>query len=150
MNPLLLLPVLVGLAVVVQAGVNRQIADQWGLAGTVLMNSAVVLGFAIVFFGAVKLRPESFPEFLRVPLEPGRVDAWRPILAGLLGAIVVLGLPWGFARLGALEVILAVMVAQVVASIAWDRWVEHVPVDSLRIAGAVVALAGAALASWKR
>lgn len=150
MQPFLLLPVLVGFAVVVQAGLNRQIANHWGLGAAVLLNSAVVLVLSLGLFGVVKMRPDLFPEFLRVPEELGRVAPWRATLAGMLGVTIVLGLPWGFSRLGALEVILTVLVAQVVASLIWDWRVEGIGVQPLRIVGALVALAGAALASWKR
>jgi len=149
-NPLILLPVVVGTAVVVQAGINRQIADQWGLAAATLLNSAVVMVFALALFALVKAKPELFAEFVRVPEDPGRIVAWRGALAGLLGVTIVFGLPWGFARLGALEVILIVMVAQVVASLVWDWRVEGIGVQPLRVIGALVALGGAALASWKR
>lgn len=150
MNPLILLPILVGVAVVVQAGLNRQIGAQWGLAGAVLLNSAVVLVLSLALFAFVKLRPDAVPEFLRVPDAPGRVEGWRALLAGALGVTIVLGLPWGFARLGALEVILTVMVAQVAASLVWDWRVEGIGVQPLRVVGALVALGGVVLASWKR
>lgn len=150
MNPLILLPVIVGTAVVVQAGLNRQIAAQWGLGGAVLLNSAVVMALAMVLFLAVKVRPELFPGFLEVPGEPGRIEVWQAAMAGALGITIVAGLPWAFARLGALEVILTVMVAQVVASIVWDWRVEGIGVQPIRVIGAVVALGGAVLASWKR
>ena len=150
MNPFFLLPILAGIAVVAQAGVNRQVAGQWGLATMVVVNSVVVLVLALVFFAAVKLRPEAFPEFLRVPVDPGHVAAWRIFLPGLMGITIVMGLPWAFSRLGALEVILTVLVAQVVASMLWDRWVDRIPVEPLRVIGALIALGGTMLASWKR
>lgn len=150
MSPMFLLPVLVGFAVVVQAGMNRQIADHWGLAGSVLLNSAVVLALAIVFYVLVRWRPELFPEFLQWPDDPGRFAWWRGFVPGVLGITIVAGLPWAFSRLGALEVILTVLVAQVVASLFWDALIEKIPAHPLRVVGAIVALAGTALASWKR
>lgn len=150
MNPLILLPIAAGIAVVVQSGVNRQIADQWGLAAAILLNSVVVLALAAVVYFAVKLRPDAFPEFLHVPSGLGAITWWQGFLPGVLGLTIILGLPWAFSRMGALEVILTLLVAQVVASIAWDTWVEDMPVEPLRIVGALVALGGTILAAWKR
>ena len=151
MNPMYLLPIAVGVAVVVQAGVNRQIADQWGLAATATVNSVVVLVLALAVFAVARLRPESVPEIFRMPgmgFET-QIPAWRLILPGVLGLVVVIGLPWSFDRLGALQVILTVLVAQLGASLLWDALVEGIAAHPLRLVGTVIALGGAALASWK-
>ena len=150
MNPFILLPVVIGAAVVVQAGMNRQIANLWGLGGAVLLNSVVVLLLSVAVFAVIRIKPDLFPQFLHWPEQPEGFAWWRGFLPGLLGITIVLGLPWAFARLGALEVILTVMVAQVIASLVWDARIESIPAHPLRIAGALVALAGATLATWKR
>jgi uncharacterized membrane protein YdcZ (DUF606 family) len=149
MNPMFLLPVAVGVAVVVQAGINRQLAGQWGLAATATVNSVVVLLLALAVFATARLRPDAVPEIFRMPQEFAAMPAWRLFVPGALGLLVVLGLPWSFERLGALQVILTVLVAQLVASLLWDAWVEGIAAHPLRIAGAMIALGGAALASWK-
>lgn len=151
MNSMFLLPAAIGVAVVVQAGINRQVAGQWGLAATATMNSVVVLALALLLFALARLRPESVPEIFRTPaLEfTTPVPTWRLLLPGALGLLVVAGLPWAFDRLGALQVILTVLVAQLFASLLWDALVEDIAAHPLRIAGALIALGGAALASWK-
>ena len=150
MNSFIQLPVVIGAALVVQAGMNRQIANLWGLGGAVLLNSVVVLLLSVLVFVVVRARPELFPEFLHWPERPGSFAWWRGFVPGVLGITIVLGLPWAFARLGALEVILTVMVAQVIVSLLWDARIENIPAHPLRIVGALVALAGATLATWKR
>lgn len=151
MNPMYLLPIAVGVAVVVQAGVNRQVAGQWGLAATAAVNSVVVLLLALAVFAVARLRPECVPEIFRVPgvAADAQIPPWRLVLPGVLGLLVVVGLPWSFDRLGALAVILTVLVAQLGASLLWDALVEGIAAHPLRIAGTVIALGGAALASWK-
>ena len=50
-----LIPVIVGVAVVLQGGFNRQVSQQWGLATTVLVNGLVFLVVALLLFGPRKI-----------------------------------------------------------------------------------------------
>ena len=152
MHPLFLLPVAVGVAVVVQAGLNRQVASSWGLAGAAVINSVIVLLAALIILALARTRPDLLPEIFRVPDPTGPIPwvHWKTIVPGLLGITIVVGLPWAFSRLGALEVILSVLVAQLAASLLWDRMVEGIPVHPLRVVGTLVAFVGATLANWKK
>lgn len=139
-------PVLVGLAVVLQGGFNRQVSAQWGLATTVLVNGIVFLVVSLLLWGVMKLRPGVLPREFLPPDDGGAVAAWRVLLPGFFGVVIVTGLPWAITRLGALGAILVLLVAQLVVSMIWDAMVEGVPVQPLRIVGAGLALAGAWLA----
>jgi transporter family-2 protein len=141
-----MVPVIVGLAVVLQGGFNRQVSAHWGLATTVLVNGIVFLVVSLLLWGAMKLRPGFLPRDFLPPEDGGAVAAWRVILPGLFGVVIVTGLPWAITRMGALGAILVVLVTQLVVSMIWDAVVEGVPVQPLRVVGAVLALAGAWLA----
>lgn len=139
-------PVLVGVAVVLQGGFNRQVSAQWGLATTVLVNGIVFLGVSVLLWGAMKLRPEWLPPDFLAPQPGGEVAAWRWLLPGFFGVVIVAGLPWAITRMGALGAVLVLLVTQLVLSIVWDAVVEGVPIQPLRVAGASLALLGAWLA----
>ena len=139
-------PVVVGLAVVLQGGFNRQVSTQWGLATTVFVNGIVFLVVSLILWGAMKLRPEMLPREFLPAASPGSVAAWRVILPGIFGVVIVTGLPWAIARMGALGAILILLVTQLAVSMVWDLVVEDVPVQPMRVIGAVLALAGAWLA----
>ena len=139
-------PVIVGLAVVLQGGFNRQVGQQWGLGTTVLVNGIVFLVVSLLLWGVMKLRPGILPREFLPPEGGGSVAAWRVILPGVFGVIIVTGLPWAIARLGALGAVLILIVTQLVVSIVWDALVEGVPVQPLRIIGAALAAVGAWLA----
>lgn len=144
------IPVLVGVAVVLQGGFNRQVSEQWGLANTVFVNGIVFLVVSILLWLLARLRPGMLsPEFLP-PIDGSSVALWRLILPGVFGVLIVTGLPWAIARLGALGAILIVLVTQLVVSILWDRFVEGLPLHPTRIAGAALALIGAWLAQARR
>jgi transporter family-2 protein len=138
--------VVVGLAVVLQGGFNRQVSTQWGLATTVFVNGIVFLVVSLALWGAMKLRPGVLPREFLPPENPGAVAVWRVILPGVFGVVIVTGLPWAIARMGALGAILVLLVTQLVVSMIWDSTVEGVPIQPMRVMGAGLALAGAWLA----
>jgi transporter family-2 protein len=142
--------VLVGVAVVLQGGFNRQVAQQWGLVRTVLVNGVVFLAVSGLLWIWWKIRPGSLPREFLPPDTSGPVAIWRYVLPGVFGVVIVTGLPWAIARLGALGAILILLVTQLVVSMLWDLWVEGVSVSPLRIAGAGLALVGAWLANANR
>jgi transporter family-2 protein len=146
MNLVWTVPVIVGLAVVLQGGFNRQVSQQWGLATTVFVNGIVFLLVSLILWGAMKLRPGVLPREFLPPEAGGPVAVWRVILPGVFGVVIVTGLPWAIARMGALGAILVLLVTQLVVSMLWDAAVEGVPIQPMRVVGAVLALAGAWLA----
>ena len=145
-----LVPVLVGVAVVLQGGFNRQASQHWGLANTVLVNGVVFLVVSLLLWATMKLRPGVLPREFLPPDDGGPVAVWRVILPGVFGVLIVIGLPWAIARLGALGAILILLVTQLIVSMIWDAYVEGVPVQPLRVAGATLALIGAWLAQPQR
>jgi transporter family-2 protein len=146
MNFVWTVPVLVGIAVVLQGGFNRQVSAGWGLANTVLVNGLVFLLVSLLLWGAMKLRPGFLPREFLPPDAGGAVALWRVILPGVFGVVIVTGLPWAIGRMGALGAILVLLVTQLAVSMVWDAIVEGVPIQPLRVAGAGLALIGAWLA----
>ena len=84
---------IVGLAVVLQGGFNRQVSTQWGLANTVFVNGIVFLAVSLILWGTMKLRPGLLPREFLPPESAGAVAAWRVILPGVFGVVIVTGLP---------------------------------------------------------
>lgn len=146
-----LVPLLCGLAVVAQAGLNRRFAGQWGLLSAVLMNMVV----ATVATFAVYLVARSVPGLWPEAAAPGGVGRlfdgftfWH-LLPGLCGVLIVVGMPAAISRLGAVQSALLLMAAQLLTSLVWDAMVEGRPATLARVVGSAVAFAGAAIAVWK-
>ena len=137
------LPVFLGIAAVIQGGLNRQISDQWGLASAVLFNTLVMLVFTALLLIIAKWKPELLPEFFRMR---GGLAAfrWWYLIPGLCGLALVVGIPFVIQRVGAFPVFLGILGGQMVMSLAWDALVEHRPLTSLRLAGAGMAI----LSAW--
>lgn len=88
----------------------------------------------------------DFPEALK---ERQGFEAWSwwYLLPGLLGFAFVVGLPYSIARIGALQVFVGLVVAQMVGGLLWDHFVEGLDWSFSRILGATLAVVAVLLAS---
>ena len=133
-----------GFLAVIQPGLNRQIAQLWGLSGTILLNSIIIAGLASILFLLVRQFPMVFPEIMRDKVSFTNL-LWWYFIPGLCGLALLFGLPWAIQRIGALQVVVIFLSGQVCTSILWDIVVEQIPPTRFRILGALFALIGAAL-----
>lgn len=131
------IPVLLGVLAVLQAGLNRRIADVWGLSGATLLNSLMFFLVALVlYFGDVMTNPKaSIHDF----------KFWFAI-PGVLGLAIVVGLPLSMSKWGAMNTFLWLIASQIVASAFWDFLVEGEPFSWKKLIGGGVAIAGAWIA----
>ncbi|MCP3104661.1 DMT family transporter [Myxococcus sp. K15C18031901] len=142
-----LVPLLCGLAVVAQGGLNRRFAGQWGLLGAVLLNMVVATVATFGVYALVRSVPALWPDAGAEGRFPG-FTMWH-LLPGLCGVVIVLGMPWAIGRMGAVQSVLLLMAAQLVTSLVWDAMVEGRPATVARVVGSAVAFTGAAIAVWK-
>ncbi|WP_426754564.1 DMT family transporter [Myxococcus sp. Y35] len=143
-----LVPMLAGLAVVAQAGLNRRFAGQWGLMSAVLVNMVVATVATFGVFLVLRAVPGLWPE---AAAGQGRLSGFTPwhLVPGLCGVVIVLGMPWAMSRLGAVQCTLLLMAAQLITSLVWDAMVEGRPATLPRVVGSCVAFLGAAIVVWK-
>jgi uncharacterized membrane protein YdcZ (DUF606 family) len=139
-----LAPAIIGAGVVVQAGLNRQIAGQWGLSAAVLLNGVILAVGALIIFGVAW----RYPDFLPAEFAPSfatNFSPWWVILPGIIGLTLVLGGPWCIARWGAVHTFTVIISAQILASLVWDIKVENIPVSRERLIGVVITWVGVLL-----
>jgi bacterial/archaeal transporter family-2 protein len=142
MLALLLLAVVAGALLPVQAGVNAQLRVTLGnpVAATLVSFLVGTVGLGLVVLGA------------RIPLQlgPGLGRApWWHWTGGLLGAVYVALIIVLAPRLGAATLIAAVVAGQMVASLALDHWALvgfplH-PLSPQRVLGVLLVIGGVAL-----
>ena len=142
----LALSMALGVFAVLQAALNKQLLASFGLAPAILLNGGLVLVLAVGLFACA--------HWGHIPsLSSGdagvRGFRWWWLLPGLFGFSLIVGLPLAVRRIGALQVFVGVVAAQMVASSVWDLMVEHIPPTPLRIVGALLAVVGVFLVSWK-
>jgi uncharacterized membrane protein YdcZ (DUF606 family) len=141
------LTIFIGLFAVLQSGLNRNLGRDWDLSSAILLNNAVLLGLGIALFVASRFVPAWLAEEFRP--RAGARFAFAPwqLLPGIMGFGVVALLPFVFGRLGGSKAFITLISAQVLVSLAWDFSVEGLRPGALRIAGALLALVGAALSA---
>ncbi|MDO8349096.1 MAG: DMT family transporter [Planctomycetota bacterium] len=147
MSTELLVPLVLGVAAVLQATCNREIAVHTGLPAAAALNMLVATLAALAFaaYCAIRQAPDGL---LRWPPDVTAFRWWW-LLPGLVGFLIVLGLPWAVQRLGALSTFVVLVGAQVLASALWDRLHAGIPFSLPRVAGAVCTVIGITLLSWK-
>lgn len=144
MRWLILLPGFLGVAAVLQGGLNRQIMGAWGLGQAALLNTLVLLAAVGVLLLVVKLRPSALPELFQGRGGIGDLRWWW-LLPGLCGFALVTCIPFAIPRLGAFPVFLGILAGQLIASLAWDAVMEGRPLSLSRLGGALLAVAAVAL-----
>jgi uncharacterized membrane protein YdcZ (DUF606 family) len=138
----IVVPLLVGVATVLQGTLNRWLMDRWGLAAAVCVSSVVFGVVSVTVLGAAWARPHWFPRSF-APTGSLSDLSWWFVLPGLFGLVIVFGAPWAIGQLGAARVFVAIVAAQMGASLVWDALAEGIPPTTTRIAGVMLAVVGA-------
>lgn len=128
-----------GAVAVFQGVINRQIAAEWGLTSAILLNNAVIFLAGLLLFGLVRLYPDLFPEFFKSKFNVSQFS-WYFVLPGLFGLMLVAGIPLAISQLGALNVFVGLVSAQIVVSGIWDHFVSDVPLTWSRVLAASFAI----------
>lgn len=138
-----LLPATLGIAVVMQSGLNRKIGSLYSLPIAVLLNSMVLttLGICVYLFSRRNADAETVETFV------GALSKfqWWYVIPGMLGYCLILGLPFSVSRVGALRTFLVLLVAQIAFSVLWDAYVEGYPITLPKLVGAAISLTGIAV-----
>lgn len=125
---------------------NRKVAGAWGLSSAVWFNALAMFLLSTLFYLWVRLKPEMFPEAFRSRPAP---FSMLYLLPAFFGITVVAGVPYAISMLGAFRVFVLVVMAQMIASLLWDLWVEGIPLEMNRVVAALLAVAAAFVSGRK-
>lgn len=139
MNLTYILPLLVGMAGILQGGINKNMSDTLGLAHALLLGNFFVLIYTFLLYFGVMKTPEFFPDFFRVKTHLLSFKWWY-LIPSICGFIIVLGIPVGISQLGAVKVAVLIVAAQMVTSIVWDIFVEKLPINTMKATGVLFSL----------
>lgn len=149
MHWFLMIPLCVGTMTVLQGVLNRQMGLLMGLSSAVLLNSFVVLGLAFALHFVARQMPGVLPAMFEGECDMSKFTWWM-LAPGAFGFCIIAGIPWAISKLGAAKVFVAMVVAQIVVSIAWDVMFEKKPLSMWRLSGAAMAVIGVVLVSVDR
>ena len=139
-------PILLGIAAVVQGGLNSRIVDRLGISLMTVLNSVTLVATSAVIYGLFRLSSAPVPNDLAMP-EGSPSVLWWYLIPGVLGYTLVAGIPWTIGHLGATKTFLTLIAMQLMASVIWDHFFEDSPINVTKVLGVVVAFVGALLAT---
>ena len=139
MNWSMLIPLFIGCAGILQGTMNRQVAMHIGVAQATLITNAVTVLICIGFYFLVKAQPQLVPEFFQVKA-PLSTYKWWFIFPPIFGFCIIAGMPFAFAKLGAVKVTVLLVAAQMTTSVIWDIYVEDIGINLMKFAGIIFAL----------
>lgn len=144
-------PVILGVAVVLQGILNRKIGSTIGLSTAVLINALVFVVLSGALFGLSYLKPQIFPEFLRLPPSPlksaladGGAPLWLYWIPGFCGFLLVLGVPFAIHAIGPSKTFVVLVSAQIAFSVLLELAVQS-QLNPWKLLGAGLAMVGAYL-----
>lgn len=149
MNLIMLLPLFIGCAGILQGTINRQVATHIGVAQASLITNAVTVLICIAFYTLVKANPSLVPDFFQVKA-PLTTYKWWFIFPPIFGFCIIAGIPFAFAKLGAVKVTVLLVAAQMVTSVVWDIFVEDIGINLMKFAGILFALISVVLVTLSK
>ncbi len=133
-----------GFFAVMQAALNRKFAQSTDLPFAVLVNAGFLVVAGILFFLISRIAPDVLPVMFR-KRDASYPIFWWVFLPGLFGFSLVAGLPWAISRLGATQVFIALISAQLVTSIIWDYLMEGIQISFSRLTAVLLIISAAFL-----
>lgn len=134
MNWTYLIPLAVGIAGILQGGVNEKISKDIGLAHGLMVGNTFVLILSILLIILTIKYPHIFPEYFKLKASFSTFRPWY-LLPGLFGFIIITGIPMSIVKIGAIKTTVLIVVAQMITSIIWDLSVEKLPLNFMKSLG---------------
>ena len=139
MNWSMLIPIVIGCVGILQGTINRQVANHIGVAQATLLSNVLTVVICIGFYFLVKTSPSLVPDFFQIKA-PITTFKWWFIFPPIFGFCIVAGMPFAFAKLGAVKVSVLLIAAQMSTSVIWDIFVEDIGINLMKLAGIIFAL----------
>lgn len=133
-----LIPLALGTIGILQGALNKQLAQTIGVAHATMLGSVITLAFSVLLYIPARYAPHLLPELFQAKLSL-LTWKWWYFIPGLFGLFIVAGLPFAFAKLGAVNVTVGLIAAQMITSVLWDLGVEGLAVSWTKWLGLVLA-----------
>lgn len=137
-NWTILLPILLGCIGILQGAVNGQISNTIGVTQATLITNIACLIICFVFYFFVRSYSHLVPEFFQIKA-PLSTYKWWYVFPPLFGFLIIAGMPYSIAKLGAVKVTVGLIAAQMVTSVLWDIMVEDISLNIMKFIGIIFA-----------
>ena len=129
-----LLPVIIGASTILQGSLNRQIATSVGVFQATLVTNTITTLICGIAFYFVQTYPSSLPDFFKSQA-PLSTFKWWYFVPSIFGFIIINGMPFAFSKLGAVKVTVLLVAAQMITSLLWDYYVDHLTINLYKVCG---------------
>jgi transporter family-2 protein len=136
-----LLPLVLGILVVFQPALNRQIMDRHGLGYAIVTNHTTLFVLAMISLGITLALGDRIPDILR--LRTGERLQWWYLIPGVIAFTLTALVPFAITSVGAVATVVGMLAGQLLTSLVWDAVAEGRPPTWSRVIGMSLAMAGA-------
>lgn len=137
-NWTILLPLLLGCIGILQGALNGQISNTIGVTQATLITNLGTVVICLFFYFWVKAYAHLVPEFFQIKA-PLTTYKWWFIFPPLFGFLIIAGMPYAIAKLGAVKVTVGLIAAQMITSVLWDIMVEDISLNAMKFIGIIFA-----------
>ncbi len=133
-----LIPVIIGASTILQGSLNRQIASSVGILQATLISNTITTLFCGLAFYLVQVNPNLAPQFFKSTDSQTTFIStfkWWYLLPSLFGFLIINGMPFAFSKLGAVKVTVLLVAAQMITSLLWDYYVDHLTINLYKVCG---------------
>ena len=138
MNWTVFLPLLIGCLGILQGAMNRLVSNYIGVSQASLITNLGSVILCIFFYFFVKAYSQFFPELYHIKA-PLTTYKWWFIFPPIFGFLIIAGIPFAIAKLGAVKVTVGLIAAQMITSVIWDLMVEDITLNVMKLIGIVFA-----------
>ena len=114
------------------------ISKDVGIAQATLFNGLVTLVGSLALYYYAQTQTGLLPESFRAPT--GMKLSWWYLLTGTIGLTLVAGIPFAFAKFGAMRTTILLITGQLVVSTLWDRFFEQIPLAPNKIVAIILSI----------
>jgi transporter family-2 protein len=136
---MIILPILLGAIGILQGAINRQVSLHIGVAQATLITNLVAAFFCLIFYFFVKANAHIMPPIFQVKTSFVTYKWWY-IFPPLFGFLIVAGMPYAIAELGAVKVTVGLIASQMIVSVLWDIFIEDINLNMMKVLGIIFAI----------
>jgi transporter family-2 protein len=141
------IPLFIGSLGILQGAVNKQIAQSIGLTQAVLLTNFIALALCVILF--ILARKTNLITLDILQVNQSFTFKWWYVFPGIMGFLIIAGVPYAIGKFGALTVTIGLVAAQMGTSVLWDIFVEKIPLNSIKVIGVFLGMLSTFLVSWK-
>jgi bacterial/archaeal transporter family-2 protein len=135
---------LLGFIIVLQGGLNRQMAANKGLAAGLMINNIVAFVLGIILYIGAKYYPQYIPSLFQFKNKQDPFQWWH-LVPGVCGFLIISTAPWLISKIGASKTFITIVAGQLLMGLIWDSMVENIALNPSKIVAIILSLISVAL-----